>query len=241
MIKVAICDDDMAEVKHIEFELGEYFRNRETMDFEISDYTDSLMLEKDAQAYNLIILDIEMGDNNGIEVAGKLREQQIFTPIIFITGYVRYAYVAYKVHPFGYISKPFVQADIKRVLDDFFDKQFETTMRPIKFKGDGQELLLMPDDIYYFLYLGKKDIIAVNVNNRISIKETFAEVFARVKELGFFMANRETIVNLKYIREITNGYTLVIYNGDKINIAQKKRHEFYDALSIHARRAHDSK
>jgi DNA-binding LytR/AlgR family response regulator len=90
------------------------------------------------------------------------------------------------------------------------------------------------DDIYYFCYIGKKDIVSVTRDGIISIKDTLSNINLKVMEYGFFLANRTTLINLKHIKEIKEGYTLVMANGDKLDVAQKKRHEFYERLSKHA-------
>jgi DNA-binding LytR/AlgR family response regulator len=234
MIKIAVCDDDSGEVSHIKNELNEYFRHRQLDDIEIIGFIDPYKMKECIADFNLLILDIEINDVNGIEFAGKLREGEIYTPIIYISNYPKYAFEAFRVHPFGYLSKPFVQSDLKRVLDDFFDKQIEIIKKPILFKGQEQTILLVPDEVYYCCYIGKKDVISVSQSSRISLKETLSDINLKVMDYGFFLANRTALINLKHIKEIKDGYTLVMANGDKIDVAQKKRHEFYERLSKHA-------
>jgi DNA-binding LytR/AlgR family response regulator len=234
LFKIAVCDDDSREVEHIKDELNEYFKYREYADVEIQCFFSPDKMQESISGFNLLILDVEIDDVNGIDFAAKLRDGEIYTPIIYISNYPKYAFESFKVHPFGYISKPFVQADIKRVLDDFLDKQIETTKKPICFRGQKQTVLLAPDDICYFCYIGRKDIIAVTQNDQISIKETLSDINVRVIEYGFFLINRTALINLKHIKAIKNSYTLIMTNGDALEIAQKKRHEFYKRLSKHA-------
>ncbi len=55
---------------------------------------------------DLVILDIDMPGLNGLELAAAIREKQPDLPIIFLTGYEKYALEAYSVHPSGYLLKP---------------------------------------------------------------------------------------------------------------------------------------
>ncbi len=56
-----------------------------------------------ALAPDLVLLDVEMPDLNGIETAAQLSPS---TAIIFVTAYDRYAIKAFELHAFDYILKP---------------------------------------------------------------------------------------------------------------------------------------
>lgn len=65
---------------------------------------------------DIAFLDIEMSDMTGIELAAKLKTANPRTNIVFVTGYVQYAYDAMQVFPSGYILKPAGIADIQKQL-----------------------------------------------------------------------------------------------------------------------------
>ena len=60
----------------------------------------------DRQGADLALLDIDMPDMNGIELAMRIKERQPDTAILFLTGYVQYALNAFQVHASGYLLKP---------------------------------------------------------------------------------------------------------------------------------------
>ena len=55
---------------------------------------------------DVAILDIDMPDMNGIELAAKIKEKHPGTAILFLTGHTRYALDAFAIHASGYILKP---------------------------------------------------------------------------------------------------------------------------------------
>ncbi len=57
-------------------------------------------------AVDLALLDIDMPDMNGIELAMRIKEKQPDTAILFLTGYEQYALDAFRVHASGYLLKP---------------------------------------------------------------------------------------------------------------------------------------
>ncbi|MBQ4436049.1 MAG: response regulator [Clostridia bacterium] len=58
------------------------------------------------QPADIAVLDIDMPDMNGIELAMRIREVRPDTAILFLTGYSQFALDAYAAHPAGYLLKP---------------------------------------------------------------------------------------------------------------------------------------
>lgn len=58
------------------------------------------------QKVDLALLDIDMPDMNGIELAMRIKQRQPDTAILFLTGYAQYALDAFQVHASGYLLKP---------------------------------------------------------------------------------------------------------------------------------------
>ena len=61
-------------------------------------------LEK--HAADIALLDINMPDMTGLQLAAKIREIDSNTAIIFLTGHSEYALDAFKLHASGYLMKP---------------------------------------------------------------------------------------------------------------------------------------
>src|SRR6056297_2463906 len=74
-----------------------------------------------AQYIDLFIIDIELEDYSGYELAEKLRKinKYKFTQIIFITGFVDYKLDAYvKLNCYKYITKPFIKKDVIKAIQE---------------------------------------------------------------------------------------------------------------------------
>ena len=61
----------------------------------------------------LAILDIDMPDINGIELAMAIKEVDPDIRILFVTGYTEYAVEAFKIHASGYLLKPVSQEQLE--------------------------------------------------------------------------------------------------------------------------------
>lgn len=67
---------------------------------------------------DIALLDIEMGEFNGITLAKKCKELCPNLNIIFVTGYSDYTMDALKLHASGYIMKPVRKSDLRMELDN---------------------------------------------------------------------------------------------------------------------------
>ncbi|WP_312649116.1 response regulator [Aminipila sp.] len=66
---------------------------------------------------DLVFLDIEMPDMNGIELAGKILSSNSEAEIIFVTAYEAFALQAFHVYASGYLLKPIASDDISNIVD----------------------------------------------------------------------------------------------------------------------------
>ena len=66
---------------------------------------------------DLALLDIDMPDLTGLELARRLRKHHPGIAIIFLTAFSQYALDAYEVHPTSYLLKPFDQEQLAREVE----------------------------------------------------------------------------------------------------------------------------
>ena len=88
-MKVAIIDDEISEQNILEKYILEWSVNMGlSTDISKFDSSESFLFSwEDERNYDLLILDIEMGEMNGVKLARKLRLDDDNIPIMFVTGY----------------------------------------------------------------------------------------------------------------------------------------------------------
>ena len=118
---LAICDDNDLERDLLHTLLKKFFSETSVRcDFTLYDRGINLYYDviEDIE-YDIIFLDLFMGDSFGIRIAKKLREHSYRGKIIFCTASADYALESYDVYASGYILKPYGLNDIKRTLTRF--------------------------------------------------------------------------------------------------------------------------
>ena len=119
MIEIAICDDNEKDQEIIQKFVVEYM-NEKNFFHTIWTYKTGEELLESEETFNVVFLDIAMGDGmNGIIAGRKLRSISRKTKIIYITSFHQYMEQAFNgVHAFAYLDKPVVKEKINLQLDD---------------------------------------------------------------------------------------------------------------------------
>ena len=122
MLRIGICDDSadarVALRAALERALERRRSGADTSFFEFSSGEGLLRwLEKHAGELDMVFLDIEMGELNGMETARRLREADEGLLLVFVTGYTDYVFDGYSVGALGYLMKPPKPDQLDGVLD----------------------------------------------------------------------------------------------------------------------------
>ena len=106
MVAIAVVDDD-AEAREL---LGGYitrFAGERGTDAQITGFTDAAeLLHHYKPDYDIIFLDIEMAQVDGIKAAQVIRETDPSTVIIFVTNMAQLAIKGYEVEALDFVVKP---------------------------------------------------------------------------------------------------------------------------------------
>ena len=120
MLRIGICDDvyDARLVLRSALERILEGRHVQGQFFEFSSGEGLLRwLDRHAGELDLVFLDLEMGELDGMETARRLRAADAGLQLVFVTGYAERVFDGYSVGALGYLLKP-PQADrLEDVLD----------------------------------------------------------------------------------------------------------------------------
>lgn len=224
MIKVAVCDDEeQARIKLMSI-VKAYFEKIQKVAL-VKEFDSGYELLKSNIRFDIILLDIEMPDLNGIETAQKLRNRDICSKIIYITNYINYRGSAYKVHAFDYIEKPIREQAIFGVLKEaIYYLENASEKQQFVFHTEDCILTLELDDIYYFEYMSRRVIINTS-QGKFTATYSLKELYEKFCKYNFESPHKSFIVNMQYIKYIKK-FNILMENGDIIPLAQKRAVKF---------------
>ncbi len=119
MYHIGICDDEPVFLEDIR-KMTEEILTELGIAYDIRTFDSAKSLERwmgaPGAALDLLLLDILMEGQTGLEFAGRLRAGENPLPIIFITTTMDFALEGYKVEPLGYLLKPVQRAQLQEAL-----------------------------------------------------------------------------------------------------------------------------
>lgn len=119
---LAICDDEADILGVVSGAIANTFKKYEIeATTEIFKRTKELEARMQEQSFELLFLDIDMPGMDGITFAGKLREKNKQTDVIFISNREDKVFDALRVNPAGFIRKRRFLEDVPAVIDQWME------------------------------------------------------------------------------------------------------------------------
>lgn len=200
--RIAICDDEQSQLQNLTKKLSLYAEARH-VSFRIDTYlsAEAFLFAFDGNRnVDLLLLDIEMAEMNGIELAKKVRAENETIQICFITGYPDFMSQGYDVEALHYLIKPVSTDKLFEVCDRFM-KAMETQPRFFLFSVGKEVVRLYEKELYYGEAQGHYVVLHTK-QGELKLRMTMPELEKQLGE-GFFRASRSFIVNLRYVTRIT--------------------------------------
>ncbi len=213
-LNIAICDDDTNVIEDIKNKLLAY-RN----DYQIDTFDSGIKLLKNQTQYDLIFLDIEMPEMNGMDVALKLRKINFKGHLVFLTSHTEFMPEAFKVKAFRFLKKPINDDDFEETIVES-EKEILNNKKLVIHSTDGIKLLYLNDIIcfetikcYTYLYTKNGDI------------ETRKSLHDWMETLGtehFIQVHKSFGIALRYIDTIESNFIIMKYTEMKVPVSRRK-------------------
>ena len=218
MLKIAICDDNEEHISALRKLLDEWAGNKP---FAVIIYeyqsADSFLFSYPDKPCDMILLDIEMKNLNGMELAKKLRENGDMLPIIFITGYSDYIGQGYDVEALHYLLKPVEKEKLFDVLDRYTKKR--DPKNDIVLSCGDNHIRVDSENIRYCEARGKKTEVHVPDKN-ILICNSGIHDLQKILGENFMFCHRSYLVNLRFIKSISKT-EIEIDGGENIPLSRR--------------------
>lgn len=209
-MRIAICDDEICFINLLKPIIYEYI-NSHKLEAVVDTYTNGEDLVRSEINYDIIYLDYQMNELNGMNTARKLRDKNIWCSIIFITNYPDFVYEAFTVDTFRFLKKPIDKKMIYDTLDGYFQKYGNDY--PILIQIKRQTITIDTKDIVFLEANGKHCIIHTK-DSQHECCQTMAKVSKMLPAGHFFKINKAFIINFNYIDRYKNE-TVYFINGKK--------------------------
>lgn len=223
MIRIAVCDDEKYMSDMISVMVSDFFRKR-NIDVSIIQFSGGKELLKYHKKIDILFLDIQMKDIDGMETARKLRCHKFKGFLIFITILREMVFQSFEVQAFDYLIKP--------IEPKYFEKMMNRLLASMRNSG---EACLLVQKGYESKIISFEDIIFCEIIDRkvyLHLKSSeVIDYYERIESLqtkldsNFFRCHRSYLINLKYLKSYKNGRAYM-EDGTEIPVSRLRSKEF---------------
>lgn len=223
MLQIGICDDDIHMLDYLSALCA-----RILPDSRICACESAGQLLKQAEDCDIILMDVKLGEMDGLEAVRQLRSRESITrpTVIFITAYEGYVFDALDLFAFHYLLKPLDEEKFEKVLRAAAAGYEKTSNeKAIFLHTKTRHLRLYPSQITYVESNLRKAVIHT-ATEQIEIYSTMSEL---EKLLGhaFYRCHRGYLVNLAMITAYDR-QSIRLSDGSRLLLAKPKYPEFVE-------------
>lgn len=221
MIRIAICEDEQVLLEQLGNRVREIL-DRHSIEYHIESYVNGgALLARDA--FDILLLDIEMKPLDGLELAKRLRARGDESKLIFITAYERYALEAYEVQAFHYLIKPIEPEKLETVLLKVYSLLQDEHKRGIAIR-QGSVLRRIPLEQILYLEVLDRKIYLHTESEAVPFYGKLEELEPALPEI-FFRCHRSYIVNFAHVQRYGKG-DILLDNEESIPLSKRRYKAF---------------
>lgn len=221
-MKIAILDDEIYYCNKIH----ELILERNYLEkCKIDKYTKAKDFINSSKDYDIILLDIDMPEIDGIALAKQLRYENII--IIFITGIPDRMAEAFGINVAGYIFKNQLETQIGCVLNETF--KLVNQNRKITISNKKEIYRFNPMNILYIEYVQKHVFVHLTHEYEDIGYIPFKEILPLLPS-QFIQVNKNQIINIDNVKKMKGNIITLNHTNVEIEVSRRKKESIFELI-----------
>lgn len=219
-MRVIACDDDKTTLELIERWTREWMENRS---YQYIAYENGIELLKAMEDYwgdepQIVLIDIKLKNDNGIDVAKMLNKKYGNVAIIFISGYTEYFEDSFEADPVYFLVKPMKKENFEKAMERAMKKLMDNERKFLLVKGKELRRVFY-EEIYYCESAARK----VKLHGTFGEIEFYEKLDNLEEELQgeFVRCHKSFLVNMRHVRCV-DAKEITLLEGTKVPVSRKK-------------------
>lgn len=194
-LRIHICDDERRMLQMIAKKVSECLPESDVRTFSSGA---ALLACLQTNACDILLLDIDMPDITGMEIAGQLSLLEKRPLLVFVTSHDELVYDSFCYHPFAFLRKSSFDREIKAALDDCM-RELQHRERHFCFRWEGKRVCLLLSEIFYFEAEGNY-LMVFSKMGQYRFRSTITSVENTLAGCGFIRIHKGFLINQAAVR-----------------------------------------
>lgn len=214
-MKIAICDDNSLQIDFFKAHIDEFLKKRGDKSYTLNTYSSGKPLIDDiadGQWYDIVVLDVVLDNENGVDIAKELRECGYNGNIAFWTAHKDFVFDALDVEFTHYIIKGNEHGRMFSMIDNTLS-DMKHKMLTIRHRDC---IIRIPLNKIEYLEARDKQVFVHCTNG---IMHSMYEALKSVEpylDKRFLRCHKSFVVNMDYVQKLDSDFTM--FSGDKVLI-----------------------
>lgn len=228
MIAVAVCDDSHKMADSLKGLIEAYGKSGQKEIRTVVYYSGRDLLDRYSCSIDILFLDVQMPEIDGIAVAERIRQKDKKVIIIFLTSFVQYALEGYRVNASNYLIKPISRKRLNMELDRWVGELEKKEEPFLAVHNDSGEYKILLKSIRYIETYKRNLMIHTDSADLICYQKLKA-VEEKIGQHGFVRNHASYLVNLFYVENIER-MNLQLTTEEILPIGKSKKKSFMEQL-----------
>ncbi len=223
MIRIAICDDEKHMSDHIRSMVLNFFRKK-NREISLRMFSGGEELLSYNGQIDILFLDIQMKDMDGMETARKLRADKFRGFLVFITVLKEMVFQSFEVQAYDYLVKPVDDKQFEKTMERLYASMQNASEDSLLVQKGYEGRIIREDEIVFCEIIDRKIYLNLASGEVVDYYERIEKLETKLNN-RFYRCHRSYLINLKHLKGYKNG-TACMDNGKEIPVSRLRSREF---------------
>ncbi len=173
---------------------------------------------------DILFLDIQMKDMDGMETARKLRADKFRGFLVFITVLKEMVFQSFEVQAYDYLVKPVDDKQFEKTMERLYASMQNASEGSLLVQKGYEGRIIREDEIVFCEIIDRKIYLNLASGEVVDYYERIENLETKLNN-RFYRCHRSYLINLKHLKGYKNG-TACMDNGKEIPVSRLRSREF---------------
>ena len=173
---------------------------------------------------DILFLDIQMKDMDGMETARKLRADKFRGFLVFITVLKEMVFQSFEVQAYDYLVKPVDKKQFEKTMERLYASMQNASEDSLLVQKGYEGRIIREEEIVFCEIIDRKIYLNLASGEVVDYYERIENLETKLDK-RFYRCHRSYIINLKHLKGYKNG-TACMDNGKEIPVSRLRSKEF---------------